>query len=62
MRAGETAVVETSAERHVYLVPSAAVRVNGVAAEARDGVAVVGAARIEVEALADAEVVLVDAR
>ncbi len=62
LRAGETAVLETGAERHVYLVPSASVRVNGVAAEARDGVAVTGAARVEVEAIEDVEVVLVDAR
>jgi len=62
LRAGERAVVETGAERHVYLVPSAAVRVNGVEAAARDGVAVTGSGRVEVEALADVEVVLVEAR
>jgi hypothetical protein len=48
--------------RHLYLVPSADVRVNGVDAKARDGVAITGEERITIEAEADAELVLVDAR
>jgi len=48
--------------RHVYLVPSGNVRVNGIAASARDGVAVTGEEKIIVEAEEDCELVLVDAR
>ena len=48
--------------RHLYLVPSARVRINGVEANARDGVAITGEDRITIEAEADAELVLVDAR
>jgi hypothetical protein len=38
------------------------VRVNGVAASARDGIAIIGETRIEIEAQEDSELVLVDAR
>lgn len=63
LRAGQQAVWRTSAERHPYLVaPTGRIRVNGVAAEARDGVAITGEREIVVEAIEDAEVVLVDAR
>jgi len=48
--------------RHLYLVPSARVRINGVEANARDGVAVTGEAMLHIEAAEDAELVLVDAR
>ena len=48
--------------RHLYLVPSAKVRINGVEANARDGVAITGEERVTIEAEADAELVLVDAR
>ena len=48
--------------RHLYLVPSAKVRVNGVEAEPRDGIAITGEEQITIEAEADAELVLVDAR
>jgi hypothetical protein len=47
--------------RHLYLVPSAKVRINGVEANARDGVAITGEERITIEAEGDAELVLVDA-
>ena len=47
--------------RHLYLVPSAAVRINGVDAAARDGVAITGEAELRIEAISDAELVLVDA-
>jgi hypothetical protein len=43
-------------------VPSGRVRVNGVAAGPRDGVAITGEERIEIAAEDDAELVLVDAR
>jgi redox-sensitive bicupin YhaK (pirin superfamily) len=46
---------------HLYLVPSAAVRMNGVDASARDGVAITGEAELRIEAISDAELVLVDA-
>jgi redox-sensitive bicupin YhaK (pirin superfamily) len=63
LQAGETASLDLEPARHVYLVPvNGAVEVNGVPAQARDGVAVTGEARIEIKALADTEIVLVDAR
>jgi hypothetical protein len=63
LKAGETAELRLDPSRHVYLVPvNGAVEVNGVRAEARDGVAVTGEERIEIGALDDTEVVLVDAR
>lgn len=48
--------------RHLYLVPSGTVRINGIQAQSRDGVAITGEERITIEAEADAELVLVDAR
>ncbi|MBX9897828.1 MAG: pirin family protein [Qipengyuania sp.] len=63
LRAGQSATWTTSGGRHQYLVaPKGRIRVNGVEAQARDGVAVTGEGQITVEALEDAEVVLVDAR
>jgi quercetin 2,3-dioxygenase len=47
--------------RHLYLVPSADIRVNGVLAAARDGVAITGEQEVSIEAMSDAELVLVDA-
>lgn len=48
--------------RHLYLVPSAPIRINGEVAQARDGVAIKGEDSITIEALEDdAEIVLVDA-
>jgi redox-sensitive bicupin YhaK (pirin superfamily) len=43
-------------------VPSGRIRVNGVEAGPRDGVAITGESRIEIEADEDSELVLVDAR
>ena len=61
--AGQHVVWRTSGERHQYLVaPNGRIRVNGAEAEPRDGVAVSGETEIVVEAIDDAEVVLVDAR
>jgi redox-sensitive bicupin YhaK (pirin superfamily) len=48
-------------ERHLYLVPSGRVRVNGIAANARDGIAIRGEDSLRIEAEDDAELVLVDA-
>ena len=62
--AGQSIEVELDPARHQYLVASAPVTVNGVVAEARDGIAVTGETRLKIEAGADldAELVLVDAR
>ena len=60
---GQSAVWHTSDERHQYLVaPKGRVTVNGREAQPRDGIAVTGESEIVVEALDDAEIVLVDAR
>ena len=60
--AGESATYTLDPSRHAYLVSTAgAVEVNGVRLEPRDGAAITGEAAITVTALADAEVVLVDA-
>ena len=62
LKAGQTAVYDLTPERHAYLVASAGrIAVNGTELSARDGAAVTGESRLEVRALSDAEVVLVDA-
>lgn len=63
LAAGQSATWRTAGERHQYLVaPNGRIRVNGVDANPRDGVAVTGEQEIVVEAIDDAQVVLVDAR
>jgi len=62
LRAGSSIEYLPDPARHLYLVPSAGVRINGVAAKARDGVAITGEERVTIDAEADAELVLVDAR
>jgi redox-sensitive bicupin YhaK (pirin superfamily) len=62
VKAGEAIELEAAPERHLYLVPSGQVRVNGVAARPRDGVAITGEEKLRIEAEEDAELVLVDAR
>lgn len=63
LSAGQQAIWATDPARRVYMVaPVGSIRVNGVAAEARDGVAITGEAAVTVEAVTDAEVVLVDSR
>jgi redox-sensitive bicupin YhaK (pirin superfamily) len=63
LKAGETAALELDPSRHTYLVAvGGAVEVNGRRAEPRDGVAVTGEEKLTIRALADAEIVLVDAR
>ena len=60
--AGETATYATDPSRHLYLVAaSGRISVNGVAAEARDGIAVLGETSLQVTAGEDAEIILVDA-
>ncbi len=62
LRAGETTEYPLGAGRHAYLVPAVGeVEVNGVRLAARDGAAIVDEPLLKVTALADAEVVLVDA-
>ena len=62
LKAGETLEYAADPSRHLYLVPSAKVEVNGTPAEKRDGVAITGESTITVKAEEDAELVLVDAR
>jgi redox-sensitive bicupin YhaK (pirin superfamily) len=62
LKAGETLEYSADPSRHLYLVPSAKVEVNGTPAEKRDGVAITGEATVTVKADEDAELVLVDAR
>ena len=62
LRAGTSIALAADPSRHLYLVPSGAVRVNGAAAGPRDGVAITGEAEVVIEAETDAELVLVDAR
>ena len=62
LKAGETLEYAADPSRHLYLVPSAKVEVNGTAANKRDGVAITGESTITVKAEEDAELVLVDAR
>ncbi|HZG07547.1 MAG TPA: pirin family protein [Allosphingosinicella sp.] len=63
LKAGETAELSLDPARHIYLVPvNGSVEVNGVAAQARDGVAITGEERIRIRAAEYTEIVLVDAR
>ena len=62
VKAGKQIAYEPDPARHLYLVASAPVRVNGVEAGPRDGIAITGEARIVIDAEADAELVLVNAR
>ena len=59
--AGESIALEADPARHLYMVASGPVRVNGVAAAARDGIAITGESRLIIEAEDGAELVLVDA-
>jgi redox-sensitive bicupin YhaK (pirin superfamily) len=61
--AGEKAELRLDPARHAYLVATQGpVLVNGVRAEPRDGVAITGEEEVTIEALEEAEIVLVDAR
>jgi hypothetical protein len=62
LNAGETLSYDAAPDRHLYLVPSGRVRVNGIEANARDGIAVTAEDRLTIEADEGAELVLVDAR
>jgi hypothetical protein len=62
VKAGGSIEVDARPDRHLYLVPSGRVRVNGVEAGPRDGVAITGEDKVRIEAEDDSELVLVDAR
>lgn len=62
LKAGDSVSYATEPARHLYLVPSGKVRVNGVEAGARDGIAATGEELLTIEADEDSELVLVDAR
>ena len=63
LQAGQSAELTLDPDRHAYLVATRGpIEVNGVRAEARDGVAITGVDTVVVTALEDAELVLVDAR
>jgi redox-sensitive bicupin YhaK (pirin superfamily) len=62
VKAGQSIEIDAQPARHLYLVPSGRVRVNGTAAGPRDGVAITGEDKLRIEAEDDAELVLVDAR
>ncbi len=62
LKAGETVEYKLGTKRHGYLVPATgAIEVNGVKANARDGVAIGDLDSFTVTALEDSEIVLVDA-
>lgn len=62
LKAGESAEYTTAKARNLYLVPaSGVIEVNGLRADARDGVAISGEDKLAITALADSELVLVDA-
>jgi redox-sensitive bicupin YhaK (pirin superfamily) len=62
LRAGASLELALAPARHVYLVPaSGLVEVGGVPIAARDGAAISGLARLEVRAVEEAEIVVVDA-
>lgn len=61
VKAGESLTYESAPDRHLYLVPAVGkVRIGNVEAKARDGVAITGEKTIDVTALEDSEIVLVD--
>jgi redox-sensitive bicupin YhaK (pirin superfamily) len=62
VRAGEAIDYSAAPDRHLYMVPSGRVRVNGTEAGPRDGIAITGEEKLRIEADEDAELVLVDAR
>ena len=62
LKSGDSAEYLTDRTRSLYLVPAVgAVEINGVRANARDGVAIRNEERLKITALEDAELVLVDA-
>ena len=63
LKAGETAELRLDPTRHIYLVAvNGTIEVNGIRARARDGVAITGEEKVEIRAVDETEIVLVDAR
>ena len=62
LRAGESLNYAADPQRHLYLVASGSVRINGVDASKGDGIAITGEESLRIEASEGAELVLVDAR
>ena len=62
VRAGESIAIDANPDRHLYLVSSGKVWVNGIEAAPRDGVAITAETRVSIEADEDSELVLVDSR
>ncbi len=61
--AGQAIACALDPERHIYLVaPVGRIRVNGLDAQPRDGIAITDESTLTIEALDDAEIVMVDAR
>ncbi|MBS0481066.1 MAG: pirin family protein [Proteobacteria bacterium] len=61
--AGQSVEYLPDPARYIYLVaPTGRIRVNGVEVQSRDGVAITGETAFTVEAIDDAEVVMVDSR
>jgi hypothetical protein len=61
LAAGSSLAYRPDAGRHLYLVASADVRVNGIGAGPRDGIAIFDEGEVRIEALSDATLVMVDA-
>jgi len=62
LKKGETTDYPLGSDRHAYLVPATGkIEINGVTANARDGVAISDTETLTVTALEDAELVMVDA-
>jgi len=62
VKAGQKIEYKSDPKRHLYLVPAAgSVEINGVHVGARDGAAITDVPSLEIKALEDAELVLVDA-
>jgi quercetin 2,3-dioxygenase len=61
VEAGQTLTYELEPDRHAYLVAAKGrIRVDGIDADARDGFAIKGDGLLAIEALDDAELVMVD--
>jgi hypothetical protein len=62
IKAGESLEYAIGANRHAYMVPATgAIEIDGQRAHARDGV-VIGEGTVTINAIEDAEIVLVDSR
>lgn len=62
LKAGESTEYELGTGHHAYLVPATgAIEINGVRVDARDGAAIADETRLTINAIEDAEIVLVDA-